>query len=856
MLRAIFKSLLSRKLRLLLSGFAVVLGVMAVSGAFVLSDTLTKSFDDLFATANKNLDVQITGNRNVGDGGGDSFATPVPEKAVATVKDVPGVKKAEGSIGLNGARVVDKDNGKVIGSQGPPRLGIAWTGETDLMQIAEGTAPKNDKEVIINQGLAKKGDFKVGDTIDVLTLLQPKSTYTVSGIFELSGGRESLGGETYVGFTLAEAQRVMLGQSDAYSAIDVEANDGVSQTQLKADIENALGGAYTVKTGDEVADEQKADVEEFLSIFRNVLLGFAGVALFVGIFLILNTFSIIVAQRTKELALFRAMGASRRQIMWTVLLEAIVIGVIASFLGFLAGLGVAAGLKALVESSSGSALPGSGLSIPPIAIIASFTVGIIVTLIAAVVPALRAARIAPIAAMRQAADTQKPLRKITIAGAILTALGMALMGWGLFGDASIWALLGGVLFTYIGVAMLTPSIAKPVIDVVGRVFSWSLPGKLGRRNSARNPRRTAITAAALMVGISLIAGVTVLGSSIKTSFAKLVSDGVKAELLIIGDLDGGEGARPTYDPAVIDEVKALPDVAYVTPYQNDNVELDGNEEFASAADWTTMQQMIDVEGIQGEFRDLKPGEIIVDDKMADELDLKVGSTVGVATNRKLPGSNDGGVKDMTVVGIYDQSEFLGGLLLSEDDAKAGFSQPQPSEGYIKLKDGADVNVVKDQVDDILANNPEVSAQTQGELVEQGKKQIDQLLIIIYILLALAIVIAVLGVINTLALSILERTRELGLLRAVGLTRAQTMRMVTVESIVIAVFGSLLGIVVGCGLGTAIVKALKDDGISELDFPWTRLIIFLIIAIVVGLFAAIIPAIKAARTNVLRAISYE
>lgn len=847
MLRATFKSLLSRKLRLILSGMAVVLGVMAVSGAFILSNTLTVGFDALFKTVTKDLDVQVTGKTNVelSADAGQGLPNPVPGELVDELESkLTHAKKIERVVAVDGARVVSKKNGKVIPTQGAPRLGLNWLGESDLITLSKGSGPKEAKEVAISQWLADKGDYKVGDTIEVLTL-EPKQPFVVSGIFQLSGGRSTLGGETYVSFTTPVAQKLMLGKPGHFSSIDIEAKDGVSQKQLKDEVAKIVGGDYVVNTGQEVADEQAQDLNGFIKIFRNFLLGFAAVALFVGIFLILNTFSIIVAQRTKELALFRAMGASRKQVIGSVLIEALIIGIIASTIGFVAGIGIAAGLKALMEAQSGSSWPGEGLSIPSIAVIASYVVGIIVTIIAAVLPALRASRIAPVAAMRDSEDKPKPLYRLTIAGTIVTLTGVALIGWNLFGDASVWMLAFGALLSFVGVAMITPVIARPVVDVVGRLFSWSLPGKLGRRNSARNPRRTAITAAALMVGIALVTGVTVLASSLKSSLEQLIKTDVAAELIIGADSGDTLGF---YDATVIDEVKQLPDVRQAGAMWLDSVGYDGSTEPVQAARWGDMADMFDFRTTSGEFRTLSAGEVMVDDKFATRFDLSVGSVMPITFQR-------GGDTTLKVIGIYKQTSLWSGPLVGTEET-AGFRNPSPSMGFVKVKNGASVNATQDKIDALLADNPEVTVQNQNELLNQNAKQIDQFLMMLYMLLGLAVVIAILGIVNTLALSILERTRELGLLRAVGLTRAQTMRMVTVESIVISLFGALLGLAVGSALGTAIVKALEDEGINKLDFPLTRMLEFLLIAIVVGLFAAILPAIRAARTNVLKAISYE
>jgi putative ABC transport system permease protein len=690
----------------------------------------------------------------------------------------------------------------------------------------------------------------VGGSIQVLTL-QPKQTFTVVGIFGYAGGRDSLGGETSVAFTEPVAQQLMLGGTGVYSSIDVTASSGVSPTQLRDRVRAALGGGYTVQTGKQVADAEAAGLKQFLDIIRNVLLGFAGITLFVGVFLIVNTFSILVAQRTQELALFRALGASRRQVLGSVLVEAVAIGLVASTLGVFAGFGLSLLLRKVFEAFGNSNLPGSGLSVPVTPVLAGYLVGTIVTLVAAFLPALRASRIPPIAAMRDAATPDKPLTKLTIAGAIPTLAGVAAVGAALFRDLGaygLWTLMAGVLLTFVGVAMLIPAISRPVVSVLGRAFSWSVPGRLGRSNSARNPRRTAITAATLMVGIALVTGVSVLGSSLRASIDQLTRQQVRAQIIISGDFAGG--ARPTYDPAVMDRVRQIPGVRQAVAVYDDYAQIGKEVIPAEAADGATFANVFSLHVTAGRLRTLRKGEVMVDDGFAKNRKLSVGSTLELSTQR-------GGRQPFTVVGIYKQSQVLpSGPLLSVQDATADFTSPNPAEGYVTLTDGADAAAIQRRIGALLRDNPEVSVQSQSDYVQQQASQVNSFQVILYVLLALAIVIAALGIVNTLALSILERTRELGLLRAVGMYRSQIAQMVTVESVVISVFGALLGMALGCALGAAVVVALRDQGVPVLSFPWGTILVFLALAVIVGLVAAILPALRASRTNVLSAIAYE
>jgi putative ABC transport system permease protein len=850
MLNATLKSLLSRKLRLVLSGLAVVLGVMAVSGSIFLTDSLGRSFDALFQTVDANVDVQVMATPKIepSQSGGRLFALPIPASVVDQVAGVPGVHKATGTVAADGARVIGPD-GKVIAIQGPPRLGVGWTGTSNLTEMRKGTAPQAPDEVAINERLAKLGNFDVGSSIQVLTL-QPKRTFTVVGLFGYAGNRDSIGGETIVAFTMPVAQELMLGQPGAFSGINVTAQNGTSPEHLRDAIQAQLGKDYKVRTGKQVAADDAAGLRSFLDVFRNFLLGFAGITLFVGIFLIVNTFSILIAQRTRELALFRALGASRRQVLTSVLVEAIVIAVIASTLGVVAGYGLAALLRKAFEAIGTSNLPspGSGVSLTPI--VAGYAVGVLVTLVAALLPALRAARIPPVAALREAAIPDRPLTRITIAGAIPTAAGAALVGLALYrdlGDYRLWALLAGVLLAFVGVAMLTPAISRPVVSVLGRAFSWSITGKLGRRNSARNPRRTAITAATLMIGIALVTGISVLATSLNASLDQVVAQDLKAQLIISGDQSSASPA--TFSPNVVESARQISGVSQVVAAYVDFGEVGSQGMPLVAADAAQAAGMFSLTAQAGDIRTLQSREIAVTDSFARSQHLSLGSNLDISTQR-------GGRQTYTVVTILKNTAFLSGPLLSVADAQNDFVSPNPAQAYISLASGADVSAVRTQLQALVKDYPEVSVRTQGDYEQQQASQINTVQGILYILLALALVIAALGIVNTLALSILERTRELGLLRAVGLLRRQVAQMVTVESVVISVFGALLGLVVGAILGTAVVRALHDQGISVLRFSWGTIAVFVVLSVVVGLVAAILPAIRAARTDVLQAIAYE
>jgi putative ABC transport system permease protein len=847
MLRATFKSLLSRKLRLVLSGLAVVLGVMFVSGAFVLTDTLGRSFDGLFSTVYSGIDVRVTAKPKVQAEQDDATAN-IPASALDSVRAVPGVAKATGDVSSDGARVIGK-NGKVVTTFGPPRLGVNWTGETDMLKLREGRGPTADNEIAVNAAVAKAAGLKLGDSVGVLTL-QPKKNFTLVGIYGYTGGRDSLGGAQEVAFTEPVAQELMLGEKGVYNAIDLNAASGVTPEQLRDRVAAAIGADYQVQTRAELLAATNADIKQGLSFFNNVLIGFAAVALFVGTFLILNTFSIIVAQRTRELALMRALGGSRKQMIGSVLVEAIVIGLVASVLGLALGIGVGALLAWVFGNTGGAALELAGIGVPAIAVISAFTVGVVITVVAALLPALRASRIAPIAALQEAATPDRPLTKLSVSGALVGAAGGTLLGLGLAGkggDNTLWFILGGVLITFIGVALLTPLLARPVVAVLGRLFSWSVPGKLGRLNSGRNPRRTAITAAALMVGLALITGVNVVLTSATKSLHKLADTQVTADLIISGD--GGPNGPATFDPAVVDKLKTTPGVSRVAAEYFDVAEINGDRHGASAVpDLPDYMAMFKVTAASGTLAWTGKNQAVLDEQRARDEHVKVGDVIPVQFSRGQP-------HQVTIVGVYKNSEVIGGWLFSGDTI-ADFRIAQPAWGFVTVTAGTPVAQVQQAVDKLLVDSPEVNVANRSQFVDQQAAEFNTILTMIQILLALAILIAVLGIVNTLALSVLERTRELGLLRAIGMRRAQAMRMVTVEAVVISVFGALLGLAVGSGLGAAVVRALKNEGFTELAFPWTSMGTYLGLAAIVGVVAAVLPAIRAARVNVLAAIAHE
>ena len=850
MIRATFKSLLARKLRLVLSGIAVVLAVTFISGSFVLTDTLSRTFDSLFANIYQYTDLEVSAKPAL-EANGFPVPKASPASVVEDIKRVPGVDTAKGYVTANGARVLNK-KGKILPNQTGTMLGANWQDNDPVISLREGAAPKSDDEVVLNALVAKDGGFAIGDQVQVITPAdQQTHSFRVVGIAGYSGGRDSLGGEFIVFFTEPVAQTLMLGETGVYSNISVDVEDGTSIATVQNDIRTALGPDYQVETGQELADKSAAPLKTIFKFFNRILLGFGAVALLVGVFLILNTFSIIVAQRTRELALMRAMGASRRQMIGSVLLEAFVVGLIGSALGLAAGVGLGwLGAWALGSLLGGGRLEVAGIGVPLASVVSAFGIGISVTMLAALIPALRAARVPPVAAMRESATPDRPLTRITIAGAVVTAIGVGLLAWGLTGagDATLTLILAGVLAGLVGVALLTPFVCRPVVSLLGRIFSWSVPGKLGRRNSSRNPRRTAITAAAVMIGIALITGISTIVASVSLTVSNTIQQQLQADLIIAGQQTSE--IPPVIDEDALAEIKAMPEVANAASVTYEFFAKAGDRDAIVFAydDWAAAQKALEIRPDQGDIGAIDPGEVVVDHDTATDSKLSVGDRVTLTLPK--------GERTFTLVGITAKTQVNTGYVISLSDAKDLFRSAAPNQAYLKLVPGASVTQVKQKVDDALADSPEVTVQTRDEFISSQTFFLDFLLNAVQVLLLVAIAISVLGIINTLVLSVLERTRELGMLRAIGLRRSQTMRMITVESVVISLFGTILGLVVGLGLGLAVVDALRDQGITDTALPWGLMGLYLFAAVIIGVGAAIIPAIRAARLNVLNAIAYE
>ncbi|WP_205327506.1 ABC transporter permease [Glycomyces sp. YM15] len=842
MLRATLKGMASRKARLVLTSLAVVLGTMFVAAAMILTATMEKSVTGVIADAFTDVDAVVSSADDPAAAQGNTpSATLIPADVLETVAGVDGVEAADGDV--TGQVNAIGDDGKLVGAFAPT-IGFNWTdADTGFNEIREGRGPEADNEVIVSARFVSDAGLGLGDTVTAYSYTADRAEYEIVGVFGLSGDRDSLAGETQMGFTTTAAQRLLTQGEDAYMAIYV---DGDVSTDAIAE---AVGPDYRVRTGEEASEEAAQGFAVVADIMGYIFLGFGLVAVFVSVFLIINTFTIIVAQRQRELALLRAIGAARGQVVGSVLAEAVVIGVIASIVGLGLGVLLGWGLSQLVSSTVMGGLPVQ-LQVPATAL-GALAVGIGVTVLSAIIPAVKASGVPPVAAMRDAVNPPKPLRGITIAGIAVTAVGGVLVALGLtdnLGDLGLGGFLTGVGIAFVGITLLTPILSRPLVALLGSVMSWTFEGRLGKLNAGRNPRRTAITASALMIAVALVTGIATLVSSFKATTEELTDQNLESDLIVMGQ----QGANiPTFSRETLAEIKALPDAAAVGDLYGELFGAEVDDEpttLYASEDLATSLAVFSGTVAEGSVDDLPDDGLAVNESAAEDRGLALGDTVQVAFA-------DNTTAQLEIAAILDDSQLTDGWWVAPAQIEH-FTVPKPMQAYIQVAEGADIAAVEDEVDSILADEPEVNVTNNAEFVEQQTGQLDVLLASVQILLALAIIIAIIGVVNTLVLSVLERTRELGLLRAVGMTRGQARRMITVESVIICLFGAVLGIAVGIGLGWTVQRALEEEGLTSFALPWALIVSYLVAAVAVGLLAAIAPAARAAKLNVLSAIAYE
>jgi putative ABC transport system permease protein len=834
------KGLLAHKLRLALTSLAIVLGVTFISGSFVLTDTLHNLFDGLVGNIYQKIDFQVRGVAQFPTSdAANAVRNPLAEQVLETVRRAPGVEGAYGEV--SGYAQFLSRQGTPISNGGAITLGIDFDPDQQIseLRLVQGKAPSSPDDVVMDAGTASKYHFAVGQTVRVLSAASAPRAFTISGIARF-GNVNNLAGVTLAAWDLPTAQQV-LGEVGQLDDINIVSTPGADKAAVQAAIARVLPKGAQVVTGQTVVNEQESSINQALSFFSTALLVFAFISLFVGAFTIFNTFSITVGQRTRELALLRVVGASRRQVFRSVLGEAAIVGFVSSAVGVGLGVLAALGLEALLRGF-GITLPTGPLVFEARTVIVGLAVGIGVTVISAVSPARRAVRVPPVAAItdRQDGGEVSARRRATRGGAVFGA-GAVLLAVGL--SVPVAALVGlGALGIFVGTSMVAPALARPLASAIGRPVArlTGMPGRLGRENSMRSPRRTAQTASALMVGIALVSAMSVFGASISSSATSSVDGAVKANLIVSGTSSGSG----SFSNSLAEKIATLPGVSASLIGYGGQFEVRQSIENLKGVTTQGLSQTVNLHLISGSIGALNEGGLLIDSSTAKSDHLSVGDNVPVKFALT-------GASTMRIGGIFKANALIGSYLVGQAFYMSHYTQPLPGAVLLETAGGNVAQKVQNDVQRVLARFPTVQVQTRSQFESSQISGVNQLLGLVYALLALAVFIALIGIVNTLMLSVFERTREIGLLRAVGMKRRQIRSMVRSESVIISVFGAVIGIVVGTGLGLALVTALK---LSNSSVPVVSLVVFLFLSALLGLVAATWPARRAAKLDVLAAIA--
>ncbi|HZF89433.1 ABC transporter permease [Streptomyces sp.] len=839
MFRTALRNVLAHKARLLMTVLAVMLGVAFVSGTLVFTNTISEAYQNSSAKGFDQVDVAVDPEYQESEG--DTLGkTPELTRAILDESArVPGAASATGVV-TGFTALADKD-GKLVGNGFQSQGGNYWGTDDPRYPLVEGHAPKGRGEVLIDSETAGRTGYRVGDTLR-LSVDGPVLKPRIAGIFTTDDGNVAAGGSLAL-FDTATAQQ-LFGKQGTYDQIAVRAKPGVTQSALKAELDKALpADRVETTTGQQLADDQAEMIASQMSGMKQGLLVFAGIALFVGTFIIANTFTMLVAQRTKELALLRAVGASRRQVTRSVLIEAFVVGVAAAVTGLAAGIGIGAGLRSLM-GSLGETVPDGPLVITPGTVGAALAVGVLVTMLAAWLPGRRAAKIPPVAAMSSvhAKASVKSLVLRNTIGALFSAAGVAvvLAATTMSGSDGQAPMGLGACLLIIGVFVLTPLLSRPLIAAAAPVLRlFGVSGKLARQNSVRNPRRTAATASALMIGLTLITGMTVMAGSLQKSIDKMASEAIRADYVVF--MANGNALSPDVEK----QLRETEGVTATSPMRNAPVRIGGETEYLTGVNGASFGDLTELPVRDGAFR-VGGDRVVVDQDTAKSRGWTAGSSFTASFE-------DGAKEKLTVAGVYQPNEMMSGIMLDLATLAPHQTDPADMQVMVKTADGAS-DAAKNRLEKALGSNPAIKVQDKKDISHEIAQMFTMMLNMLYGLLAMAVIVAVLGVINTLAMSVFERSQEIGMLRAIGLDRTGIKRMVRLESLVISLFGGVLGIGLGVFFGWAAGELMASRMATyELVLPWTRMAVFLLLAAAVGVLAALWPARRAARLNMLAAI---
>ncbi len=854
MRRVTFRGLRARKLRTALTAFAIVLGVAMVTGSSVLGATMKQAFDVVFSSAYEQTDVVVSGKSVVDSA--ESSAPTLPVSMLSEIKATPGVARAAGAIfdfsGNSPYAIVIAPNGKKI--SGDPSFVMGFRPEDEQfnpLRLREGRWAAGDGEVVLDASTADGHGVKVGDTVKIAALM-PSAPFKVVGLGGF-GKVSSLGGATMAVFDLPVAQR-LLHKEGKLDVVSVAAAEGTSAAALSERLQTFASATVQVQTADERAADDQAGVGLFVDIITWILRGFGGVVLFVGGFVIVNTLSITVAQRTRELGTLRLIGATRAQVRRAVVLESLVIGALASLVGVAVGVALAVGLRALLGSFD-LTFPETALVISPQTLAVGFLIGVIVTVIAGLLPAARATRISPVEAVREGASQQRGTmaRLASVLGTILFVGGIALLALGMFKGGSLGVTgtlassLGGMLLLFIGAAMLVP-IAVPVI---ARIVGWpaarfaGIPGRLARDNAIRNPGRTASTAAALMIGIALVSAIAVLGRSLKITAVEGVASQIGSSHVL-----QSESGWKSLPPAVAKTISTAPGVRALSSVRHDRGKIGKKQVDVSGIDPATIDgpyRFTWQKGSRQSLAALGTTGALVRDDLAEQNDLVLGDRIAVL-------SAAGKTRSYVIRGVFAPARLdslLGHVVISQQAFDASFPQPADAFTFVDLAPGTDTASLAAR----LKVFPDAVLRTTPAMIEKRQGDIDAIATLLTMLLVLAVITALLGMVNALALAVIERTREIGALRAVGMTRRQTRRMVRHEAVTTSLIGAAVGLPLGILVAWVVTRGLARFGVA-FHLPVKPLVAYVLVAAVAGVLAAVLPARRAAKLDVLKALQYE